>query len=420
MKKPWIVLGIFLASGAAFAGDVIDRIAAVVNEEIILLSEVDEKLFLLQAQGQLQGVKAEELDGRRRDILDRLIEEKLVVQRAKSQGITLDESEVARAVQEAIDRVKGQFPSEDAFRQALEAEGITLTMLRERYEHDIRQERYVQRIVGREIRSQVEVDTEEARRYYQDHKADLPKKPQEIRLAHLVAQPISPEREGAAVEQIGAAYEDLLAGAPFDSVIAAYRGGRLGRFCPGDLDPGVEAVLDTLPTGSFSEPVRSLQGYHIFDMLERDGSCWVLRHILVAVPMEEEDIELARRKADAALMRIRAGEEFETVVREVSDDPMTRDIGGDLGWTASEGLVPAVTDAIDSLQIGAISGVVQTERGFHVFKLLDRREGGEYDFDEIRERLIGFLEQQELEEAYGKWLASVRDSAFVEVKTWSR
>lgn len=420
MKKTLITLFVLGLAAAAFAGDVIDRIAAVVNDDIILLSEVDEKVFLLQAQGQLEGVKQDQVDTIRRDILDRLIEERLVVQRAKSQGITLDESEITTAVDAAIDRVKAQFPDEEAFRKALEQEGITYNMLRDRYEDDIRQERYVQRVVGREIRSQVDVQSDDVKRYYEEHRDELPGKPDEVHLAHLVAQPISADREREAVESIGAAYQQLLGGTDFDEVVKEYRGGKLGRFCPGDLDPSVEAVLDTLEVGAFSEPTRSLQGYHIFRMMERDGECWVLSHVLVPVPLKQEDIDRAQAKAQAAHDRIVAGEPFEKVVAEVSDDDLTRDNKGDLGWTALEGLVPAVTAALDSLEVGGISDVVVTERGFHVFKLLERRKGADYSFDEIRDRLYSFLEQQKLEEAYGKWLAAVRDSAYVEVKTWSR
>jgi hypothetical protein len=97
------------------AGDVIDRIAAVVNDEVILLSEVDEKLFILDSQGQLAGRDSSEVYKARRDILDRLIEERLVVQRARSQGITVDEQEVTARVDAALQQVRSQFPSEEAF-----------------------------------------------------------------------------------------------------------------------------------------------------------------------------------------------------------------------------------------------------------------------------------------------------------------
>ena len=122
-----VTVGVLVMLGAALlnAGDVIDRIAAVVNDDIILLSEVEEKLFILDSQGQLAGRDSTEIEGIRREVLDRLIEEKLVVQRARSQGISADASEVTERVDAAMDQVRGQFPTETAFEQALAREGIT-------------------------------------------------------------------------------------------------------------------------------------------------------------------------------------------------------------------------------------------------------------------------------------------------------
>src|SRR6185503_10771930 len=141
-------------------GQVVDRIAAVVNDDIILVSEVEEKLFLLDAQGQLKDRDSTQVAAMRKEILDRLIEERLVVQRAKSQSITADPSDLQKRVDDAMDKVRSQFPTPDAFHQALNQEGITETMLRERYQNDIEQEVLGQRIVSKEVRSKVEVSTD--------------------------------------------------------------------------------------------------------------------------------------------------------------------------------------------------------------------------------------------------------------------
>jgi peptidyl-prolyl cis-trans isomerase SurA len=167
-----------------------------------------------------------------------------------------------------------------------------------------------------------------------------------------------------------------------------------------------------------SVPVRSRFGYHLIELLERDGERFRVRHILALVQPTEDDIIGARERVEAARERLAAGESFEDLAAELSDDPLTRDQGGDLGWTPLQALLPEVAQMIDSVGVNNISPVLPSDRGFHVFKIKNRRGGGAYQFDEIRDQLRGYLEQQELEAAYDKWMSGVRDSAYVEIKAW--
>lgn len=427
MRQRFGVLFLVVVSCALLGSDVIDRIAAVVNDEVILLSELDEKQFVLQAQGQLKAVDSTQVSQARREILDQLIEEKLVVQRAKSLGIELDPTEVTTRVNEAMEKVRSRFPTVDAFRETLRQEGITETMLRERYESDIRQEILGQRIVGREVRSKVEVTSDDVRKYYDEQKDDLPQKPMEINLAHIVAYPVSREREEAAGKRIAEARARIAGGEAFEDVAAdasddpsKSRGGSLGWFSPGDLDPAFESAIDTLEIEELSEPVRSRFGYHLIEVMQRDGDRFNVRHVLAMVEPSDEDVRKARERAEAARARILAGEPFEEVAGELSEDALSRDKGGDLGWTPTRYLLPQVSAVLDSLEVGAVSPVVESDLGFHVFKILNRRSGGEYAYDEIKDRLRSFLEQKELEKVYDEWLAAVRDSAYVEIKAWER
>jgi peptidyl-prolyl cis-trans isomerase SurA len=324
-----------------------------------------------------------------------------------------------------MEQVKSQFPTTSAFEDALRREGITETMLRERYESDVRQEILAQRVVGREIRSTVEVTTDEVQKYFDEHKDELPQRPDEVQLAHIVAYPVDPAKDRAARERIETARERLLAGEDFAAVAADVsddpsrnRGGELGWFEPGDLDPDFQAVVDTLALNTVSEPVHTRFGYHLVEVLERDGRRFHVRHVLAMVQPSQGDLERAEERATAARERVLAGESFEDVAAEMSDDPLTREQGGELGWTPMQALMPAVAEMIDSVGVNNISPVVPSDRGYHVFKILNRRAGGAYDFDEIRDQLRGYLEQQELEAAYDEWMAGVRDSAYVEIKGW--
>jgi len=408
-------------------GQVVDRIAAVVNDDIILVSEVEEKLFLLDAQGQLKGRDSTQVSEMRKEILDRLIEEKLVVQRAKSQSITADATDLQKRVDDAMDKVRSQFPTTDAFRQALNQEGITETMLRERYQNDIENEVLGQRIVSKEVRSKVEVSSDDVEKYYKENKDQLPRKSSEVELAHFLARPVDVTVEAAAKDKIDKARARIVGGEKFEDVASQVsddpsrgRGGLLGWFQKGDLDPAFEAAADSLKIGELSGPVRSSFGYHLIEVLERDGERFKVRHILALVEPKPDQIQAAHDRAAAARARILNGEPFEQVVKEGSEDPETKGQGGNLGWISPQMLLPEVAGLIDSLKVGELSPVVRSAKGFHVFKVLNRRAGDEYTYDEIKDRLRTYLEQQQLEKAYDTWMKGIRDSAYVEIKTASR
>lgn len=421
---PFVMMAALVALTGA---EVIDRIAAIVNEEVILLSEVDEKLFIIAAQGQLEGRDSTEVGEVRREILDRLIEERLVVQRAKSQGIHVDDSEVVARVDDAMAKVRGQFPTNTEFEKALESEGLTETMLRERYESDVRQEIMAQRIVGREIRGKVEVTSDQVQKFYDENQDQIPPKPDELELAHLVCFPVSPEKDRAGQEKIQVAVMRLRDGEPFEEVAKAIsedptasRGGLLGWFGQDDLDPDFQAAVDTLDTMQISAPVQTRFGYHIIQVLDRKDDRFQVRHILVLVEPSSEDLARAHNAAQTAHARLDKGDAWPVVVAEISDDELTRDNAGNLGWTSSETLLPEVAAVLDSLTVGDYSQVVQTDRGYHVFKLLNRRGGEPFTFEEIRDRLRSLVENQELQKVYDEWMVGIRDSAYVEIKAWKR
>jgi len=418
---------LLLAAFSLTAGQVIDRVAAVVNEDIILVSEVEEKLFILDAQGQIKDRDTTEVAKLRKEILDRLIEEKLIVQRAKSQGIGADASDLQKRVDEAMEKVRAQFPSLEAFREALRQEGISESMLRERYQSDIEQELLGQKIVGKEVRTQVDVKSDDVEKYFRENKDELPRKPMELQLAHILTRPVDAATERAAQERIEKARARIQGGEPFEDVArdasddpTRTRGGVLGWFEKGDLDPAFEAAVESLDVGRLSPSVRSAFGYHLIEVLERDGDRFRVRHILALVEPKPDQIEAARARAEAARARVQGGESFETVAREMSEDEFTREQGGDLGWISPKLLVAEVGGSLDSLEVGEVSAVLSTQQGFNVFKIMNRKSGEEFTYEEIKDRLRTFLEQKKLEEAYDKWMTGIRDSSYVEIKTWSR
>src|SRR5262249_41725300 len=162
----------------------------------------------------------------------------------KSQSIEADASDLQKRVDDAMDKVRSQFQTPEAFRQALNQEGITETMLRERYQNDIEQEVLGQRIVSKEVRSKVEVTSDDVEKYYKENKDQLPHKASEVELAHFLARPVDATVEAAALDKIQKARARIVGGEKFEDVAAQVsddpsrgRGGLLGWFQKGDLDP---------------------------------------------------------------------------------------------------------------------------------------------------------------------------------------
>ncbi len=168
----------------------------------------------------------------------------------------------------------------------------------------------------------------------------------------------------------------------------------------GDLDPDLESAIDTLKIGEVSAPVRTRLGYHLIEVLSREGDRSKVRHILARIESVRPTWRWRAARRKSALARIQGGEYFADVAKAVSDDELTRDNGGDLGWTPVQALVPAIAAMIDSVGMSGVSPVVESDRGYHVFKVLNRRSGGTYDFEDVQDRLRQYVEQQELEKAY--------------------
>ena len=201
-------------------------------------------------------------------------------------------------------------------------------MLRERYENDVRQEVLAQRIVGREIRNQVEVTTDEVQKYFNEHQDELPQRADEVQLAHIVAYPVDPEKDRAAQERMVAARARIMGGESFETVAQAtsddltkIRGGELGWFTPGDLDGDFQAAVDTLELNQLSAPVRSRYGYHLIEVEERDGARFRVRHILARVEATEADVLAAQERVIGAYERLMAGESFADVAKEIERRP---------------------------------------------------------------------------------------------------
>lgn len=420
--------------------DRLDAIAAMVNDEAVLASDVEEQLYLYLQRAQIRPDSAA-VDTLRRQVLDQLIDEKLVLAEAKRQAVTVPDADITKQVDQAVNDVKQRLGSEAAFAQQLQAENLTEARLREKYKAEVQRNMVAQRLVQKTF-PRKPVPQVEAETYFNTHKDKFPKVPGELRLSVIQ---IPPTPDSMALLQGQAKAEALrkriVAGEKFAKVAAdasedpssAKSGGDLGFFMPGQMEPAIEAAAFSQPLHQVSKPIRSAYGWHLVEALERDtvkamtgrdsldaAGKPVLeahaRHILIKVAPTEQDI--ARTKALAERVRNEAakGTNFGTLVRRYSQYDGATGADGDVGFVSLGTLQPHIRAGLDSLEVGQVSAVLTNQAGFNIFKITDRHPERDYTVEEIKGELPEAVAQVQFREKYDAWLKSLRAKAQIEYR----
>jgi peptidyl-prolyl cis-trans isomerase SurA len=398
----------------------VDRIVAVVNDEVITSNDLTERVGLVTRQLQRQGGQLPPSDVLNKQILERMINDLILVQLAKETGIKVDDATLERT----IDRIAQENNlSRTDFRLALERDGIGY----QRFREDIRSEILLARLREREVENAVvvtdaEVETELAR------EAKEKTTDSEFRLSHvLVLVPAQANNEVIEQRRRRAlqALSELRRGTNFAQVAATFsdapdalQGGSLGWRSAARLPALFTEALEKLQPGETSDILRSPNGFHIVKLLEKRGKAAVtgvqqthVRHILLRTREGLSDSE-ARDRLARLRQRIDLGEDFGELARVHSEDA-TNTKGGDLGWIAAGDTVPEFERVMNALGDGGVSQPIQTPFGWHLVQVLGRRSD---ELSDDRKKLAArqAIRARKADEAYQDWLRQSRDRAFVE------
>ena len=401
----------------------IDRIVAVVNDDVITRHELDEHLDTVMKQLQKQGTLLPAPDALEKQVLERLIIDMLQAQFAKETGVHVDDTQLDKALQSIAQENK--FPSLADFRERLAKDGVDFKKFRE----EIRSEIVATRLREREVDSKLVISDGEIDNYLITQ-SKLPGKGEEYQLAHilvLVPEQASSDKIQASRQRVGQALTRLQGGADFAQVAAefsdakdAMQGGNLGMR-PADRIPTLYLdALQKMQPGEISPVLRSPNGFHILKLIEKHSKDVPVvitqthaRHILIKtselVPENEAKSRLLEIK-----QRIEAGADFADQAKRYSEDGSASQ-GGDLGWISPGDTVPEFEKAMDALQIGQMSGAVQSSFGWHLIQVMERRNADvsiEQKKQQARMAIRGFKS----EEAYQDWLRQLRDRAYVEYR----
>lgn len=427
------VLGLFGAAvaqaqpnGQAEPSDVVevDRIVAVVNSDAITLFELRSRTEQAIAQLRGRNVTPPPREDFERQVLERMIYEKVQLQHAEETQMRIDD----RMLEAALGRIaESNNMNATQLRSAVERDGIPWPRFRE----DIRKEIILSRLRDREVESRVVVTEGEIDNYLAnpERKAD---QREEFNVSHIllrVPEGASPETLIRLKARADAAMEQLAKGEDFARVAASYSdapdalsGGSLG-WRPLDRLPQLFAdMLPNLKPGQVSEVMRSPAGFHIMKLVEKRGgegasdtrvSQTRARHILIKTSEVVNDAE-ARRRLISIKERLDNGGDFEELARANSQD-LSAAKGGDLGWLYPGDTVPEFEKVMNALEPGKVSEPVQSPFGWHLIQVVERRVE---DVSTERQRAAArlALRERKAEEVYQDWVRQLRDRAYVEIR----
>lgn len=429
MMHRWlVVLLVALAplAAAAQSASLVDRIVAVVNKEVITLSELNEAVAAAERQLRRQGTSAPERPVLERQLLERLILEKAQLQMARDSGIRVDELQLDRAVQRVAQNNNMTLTD---FRRVLERDGVPFDAWRE----DLREQILLSRLREREVDDKVQVSDSEIDLFIEEMKSQPERA--EYNVSHIlvrIPEQASPERIEAARARADKALAEARSGADFAAVAASYSdapdamsGGALGWRSHERLPELFAGVLARMKAGEVSEVLRSPAGFHLLKLVERRGldsgaplTQTRARHILVRTSEVVSESDARRRLLDLRERILAGGADFAALARVHSDDNSAAR-GGELDWIYPGDTVPDFERAMQELKPGEISQPVRTPFGYHLIQVLERRSA---DMSPERRRLQArqALRERKSEEAYQEWLRQLRDQAYVELRLEER
>ena len=400
----------------------IDGIVAVVDDDVVLASELLSRLDTVQSQMQAAQVEMPPNNVLVSQLMERLVLESIQLQQAERRGIEIDDESLTQAVRTFAAQNNMDL---DSFRQALVQDGLSYREFREEIRREMIISRLQRGMVNRRINiTDQEIDALLNSPYYQQLLSD------EFRVGHILLTIDDDASEAVQTQAVGEALsivQELRGGADFAQVAIAkssgaraLEGGDLGWKKAAELPSLFTEQVLALKPGEVAEPIRSSSGLHIIKLLEQRGAGvqqeeqTLARHILIR-PSEIRTNEEARALIASLRERALSGEDFAELAKEFSEDPGSALLGGDLGWSNGEAFVPEFRKAMLDTSVGELSPPFRSSYGWHVLEVQERRVE-DLSTEARRNMVVQLLHRRRFGEELEEWLKEIRDEAYVEVR----
>jgi peptidyl-prolyl cis-trans isomerase SurA len=406
----------------ATTGVLLDRVAAVVNEGVVLQSELDEQVNLVTQRLQKENTQLPPANVLRQQILERLAIQEVQLQRAERAGIKVPDEMLNDSLKNVAERNNMTL---DQLPRALEAQGINYAAYRE----SVRKEMTISLLRQRDVFARIIVTPREIDQYLE--KQQESGEDREFNVSHILLSLPEAASPGQ-LEEVEARAKDLVqrarGGEDFAQLAVTYsnsqtalEGGQLGWRKSAQMPTLLADLVSGMQPGQVSDPVRTPSGFHIIRLNDQRGAEQQVmvdqthvRHILMRTN-ELQDDETVRQKLNALRERILAGEDFAGLASTTSEDTTSAAEGGDLGWAGPKTFTPEFERVINGLEENEISEPFQTQFGWHIAQVLGRRVHD--NTDEVRrQRAYAALREGKADEETELWLRRLRDEAFIEYK----
>ena len=417
-----ILFSVSLLLSAGVHSAELDRIIAVVDDDIVMRSELDEMLARVRNELQEKGAELPPTSVLERQVMERLILDKIQLQIAQATGVEVTEENLDRAIADIAQKNKLSIPQ---FKEILSSEGYEF----ERFRDDIRKEILISKLRREEVDRRLQVSDREIENELKNA-GDGAANEDEYHIAHiLIAIPpnANDKERRAAEEKAQLAVARLADGAEFGDVALAMSDaqdaldkGDLGWRKIEEVPSLLVDAVRSLEINAHSGLINSPNGRHLVQLLGKRGGEQVMveqtkaRHILIT-PNELVDEQAAIERLRQLRLRLDSGDDFAALARTHSDDRGSALQGGDLGWISPGQMVPEFEEVMAATDKDQISAPFRSEFGWHILQVLDRRS---YDgTDEVRRaKAREAVMARKREEAYQEWQRRLRDEAYVELR----
>jgi peptidyl-prolyl cis-trans isomerase SurA len=403
----------------------LDRIVAIVGEDLVLASDLAQQMQLTVLQTGRRPQNEDEVKKFQTEVLDQMVSDLLFLQEAKKDtSIHVRSEEVDEALSEQMQRVAGRFKSNDEFLDALQSQGLKLNDLKKKYRQELQDQLIKQRLIQKKL-SSISVSRHEVEEFYEKYKDSIPAQPEGIRLAHILLK-FAPSRK--VDDSVKALANDVrlrmikgedfaTLSTKFSSPGAAPDSGELGYMSKEDLVPEFARAAWNLKDGDISGVVRTEFGYHVIKCEGHRGEKLKLRHLLLFVQPSAADSAALYHLADSLLTQLRAGADFAETAKTWSNDDESRVKDGELGWFSLKQMPAEFADSVKDWKTpNEYRGPVISPNGLHILKLLEYQEEKRFtlaaDYDKLKE----LARQDKTGRLVDKWVGEIKARSFVEYR----
>ena len=423
LAQPLVALIILLVSLQASAQiKVLDKIVAIVDDDVVLKSELDQRMDAIVAQLTQSGTQMPPEKILEQQVLERLISERLQLTMGYDSGVRISDEELNQAIARVAASNK---ISVAQYIEQVTLQGSSISAMR----GEIRNELTIMRVQQGKVMRRIRISEQELDNFLKSEEGRFVTSP-DVNIGQILLS-ISSDSNRKSIDQVvGRAdllFNQIDQGADFRAIAiansadqSALQGGDLGWRKMAQL-PGVFIdAVEKLDIGEVSQPIRSAAGYHLIKLYERRGGEEQLveqhfaRHILIK-PNQIRDQKTTINQLNELRKRSIAGEDFAILAKEFSEDPGSALSGGELGWSTPGMFVPEFEQTMSTIAVNDISEPFASQFGWHILQVTERRQQ-DFSSEILRNKAQSMLRQRKYEEELQVWLQEIRDEAFIEIK----